>query len=106
MKVTIKGFISASKSRDYDIENKRFVERLEFGFTPYDRSMHDSSIVTIREQEFEIDVPDNLDLRDGLVANLERDKRKLTAEFQARVTSLNAQIQSLLAIENKATEAA
>lgn len=106
MKATIKGFISARKSRDYDVDNRRFVERLEFDFTTYDRSQHDSSAVTIRQQEFEIDVPDDLDLRDGLVANLERDKRKLNAEFQARVTQLNAQIQSLLAIENKPTEVA
>ncbi|KAA1012986.1 hypothetical protein FVF58_09335 [Paraburkholderia panacisoli] len=106
MKVTIKGFINARKTSRYDLDKHGYVEGMEFDFSTYDRTAHDSEIVIVRQHEFEIDVPDDFDPREGMVANLEREKRKLTAEFQARVTQLNSRIQSLLAIENNPTEVA
>jgi hypothetical protein len=38
-------------------------------------------------------------MRPGIAKGLEREKQRITAEFQARVTEIDGRIQSLLAIE-------
>ena len=100
MKVTIKGCVHAQPTRDYDSKTGGFVEGIEFAIWPCDMSgVGDSGRVFISEQEFTVEVPDGFDIRAGMVENLEREKRKAAADYQRRVTELNAQIQSLLAIE-------
>ncbi|PFH29098.1 hypothetical protein [Burkholderia sp. JKS000303] len=94
MKVQIKGFIFAERLHNTS---------LMFSFAQYDVTKYDEKVVMVAPHEFEVEVPDDLDLRVGIVANLERKKKELQAEFNARVTDINAQIQSLLAIENGAT---
>ena len=47
------------------------------------------------------DVPDDFDPRPQQVAALEAEKQKARAEFHARVTEIDRQIQSLLAIEHE-----
>ncbi|KVP76890.1 hypothetical protein WM08_14970 [Burkholderia ubonensis] len=93
MKVTIKGFIFAEPN---------IAGNLVYTFAEYDRSQLVSNVVKVREHSFEVEVPDNFDPRAALIANLEREKKKLQAEFNARVVELNGRIQSLLAIENGA----
>jgi hypothetical protein len=99
MKVTLKGFIIANKSKRYDAKTGAYVDHISYSFSQFDSSKYDANDVVVREQSFEADVPDDFDPRPGIVANLEREKQKITADFQARVTELNAQIQSALAIE-------
>lgn len=57
--------------------------------------------ILVRDEpyEFTVDVPDEFDIRAGLVANLESEKLAVMAAYQKRVTEINAQIQQLLAIE-------
>lgn len=94
MKVQIKGFIFAGTD---------FTGQLVYSFADYDRTQYDSDLVQVREYTLEADVPDEFDPRPGIVANLRREKQKLQAECAAKLTDLEAQIQSLLAIENGAT---
>ncbi|WP_175682672.1 hypothetical protein [Burkholderia cenocepacia] len=94
MKVHIKGSIFAQRLHN---------GTLMFSFAEYDVSKYDEKVVMVVPHEFDVEVPDDIDLRSGLVANLERKKKEIQAEFNARVIDLNAQIQSLLAIENGAT---
>lgn len=89
MKVTIKGAIYAVK---YD-----WSDRIFHMFKDYEPTSNE--YVKVCDHEFMVEIPDDFDMRPGLVANLEEEKRKLQADFQARVTAINAQIQSLLAIE-------
>lgn len=89
MKVTIKGAIYAVK---YDWSDTTF-----YMFKDYDPASNE--YVKVCDHEFTVDIPDDFDMRPGLVANLEKEKRELRAAFQARVTDIDAQIQSLLAIE-------
>lgn len=97
MKVTVKGFVHA--------EHEPWQKEPQFVIYPFDMSKMSNHRVLLHERDIEIDVPDDFDPRAGLVANLEREKEAITAAFQARITEINGQIQSLLAIENHAEAA-
>jgi hypothetical protein len=99
MKVTIKCFVHAEKE-PWDLEVKHTIY-------PFDMTSTSSrSLALIGEQDIEIEVPDGFDIRPSLVANLEREKEKLSREFNGKVMEINREIQSLLAIENKPTSMA
>ena len=91
MKVTIKGFINYKKDGWYDGD--------DYLFNKYDMSEH--GYVTVMPHEIAVEVPDDFDPRPHQVAALEAEKQKARAEFQARVTEIDRQIQSLLAIEHE-----
>lgn len=92
MQLTIKGFIYAQK--------EAWHTKPEFTFFDFENC---NNWVKVMPHEFTVEIPDDFDIREGLVANLEREKQKVTADFHKRVTEINAEIQSLLAIENSAT---
>jgi hypothetical protein len=96
MQVTLKGFIHAEK--------EPWDEKAKYAVYPFDMSKTSRNTVLIGEQDIEVDIPDGFDIRPGLVENLEKEKQRITAEFQARVTELNGQIQSLLALEGPVSE--
>lgn len=91
--ITIKGGVYLD-SRDSHTEGGRFVF-----FTGEAKSWDAYVLVTPHELVF--DIPDGFDPRGDLVKALEEQKRKLQAEFTARVTEINAQIGKLLAITNE-----
>jgi len=94
MKVIVNGYIIASQ--------EAWMEEPEFQFREYDSSAYAGSgevRAMVRPHTIEFEVPDDFDMRPGILANLEAEKKKITAAFQARITELDAQIQSLLAIE-------
>lgn len=92
MQIEIKGFIMFG---NYEHE-ARWGEKPYFKFSEY--SDHENFVV-VREHSFTVEVPDEFDPRPQMVEKLEAEKKKVMAEFHARVTQINAQIQSLLAIE-------
>ena len=57
--------------------------------------------VIVKEVEVTFEVPADFDPLPERIADLEAQKTKARAEFQARVTELDRQIQSLLAIEHQ-----
>ncbi len=82
----------ATKSADpSDIEN--------LSFTPYD--MADEGWVKVGEAEITVTMRDKNEIIDEQVSVLKEAKRRIQAESVARVTQIDAQIQSLLAIEYK-----
>ena len=89
MKVTIKGFINYKKDD--------WCEGNDYHFNKYDMTQH--GYINVMPHEIEIEVPDDFDPRPQQVAALEAEKQKARAEFQKRVTDIDKQIQSLLAIE-------
>lgn len=94
-KHTIKGFLTHTKS-PYD-------KKPEISFSTYRPSAeYFPHTVVIREHSFEADVADDFDPRPVMVATLEEKKRLVRAEFAKTVKDLDAQIASLLAIENGA----
>lgn len=104
MKVTISAHVHAKKAQRYDVETGKYTEGVEWELYPFDMSKTAScDRVLLGVQEVVVDVPDSFDMRDGLVRNLESEKKRLMGEFQARVTAIDNQIQKYLAIENKPT---
>lgn len=92
MKVTIKGFIN--------YRNDGWNGGCDYYFQQCDMSEY--GYVTVMPHEIEVEVPDDFDPRPKQVAALEAEKQKARAEFHARVTEIDRQIQSLLAIEGAA----
>jgi len=88
MKVTITGYIVATQ---YSWESKP-----SFTFQWYEPKQKDTVVVC--PHSFEVDVPDNFDMRPGLVANLERERQKLREEFGLRIVEIEKQISELTAI--------
>lgn len=95
-KHTITGFITATPIR-YGKERGQ----LSISFSTYRPSAEFTpETVVVREHSFEVEVDEKFDARPALVANLEEQKRIARAEFAKKVKDLDAQIASLLAIEN------
>ena len=91
MKVTIKGFIQCL--------NGGWSGGYGFNFFSCDMTPH--GYINVMPHEIEIEIPDDFDPRPQQVAALEAEKQKARAEFQKRVTEIDRQIQSLLAIEHE-----
>jgi len=53
----------------------------------------------VREQEIEIEVPDNYDPRVQQIAALEKQKQKVMADFHKSVAEINEHISNLMALE-------
>ncbi|MBY4799933.1 hypothetical protein K6W78_07940 [Burkholderia cepacia] len=87
MKVQIKGFISI---------DVHALERGQQRFHFFETDMTRHGFATVMPHEFEVDVADNFDMRTGLVANLEREKNKLLAEYKSNVKEIDGRIQSIL----------
>ena len=98
MRVAITAHVHAYKTEQYDAEKGMWNPHVVYQVFPFDIPSADRVVVC--QQKVEIDIPDEFDIRSGLVANLEEEKRKVHAEFQARITAINAKIQSLKAIES------
>ena len=96
MKVTVKGFVFWKKG---------YQEEGVFELLPWDcRELDEtnrSGRVFVKEHTTEIEVPDDFDPRPLQVAALEAEKQKARAEFHARVTEIDQQIQNLLTIEHE-----
>ena len=77
--------------------------KVEFELLPWDCRTWDARSadgrIFVKEHLTTVEVPDDFDPRPQQVAALEAAKQKARAEFQARITEIDRQIQSLLAIE-------
>lgn len=98
MQVTIKAHVHAKKTCRYDASTQTVKEGMDFEVYPFDMSGSGDRVL-VGVQEIAVEVPDDFDMREGLVKNLEAEKKRLMAEFQARVTAIDNQIQKYLAIE-------
>jgi hypothetical protein len=96
MKHTISGFIYHVS---YDFRPDEFTVCFNKSDT---MGKADPDWVLIGPHSFDVELPDDFDPRPAKIAALEEAKRKARADFAARITELDAQIQSLLAIENTA----
>ena len=101
MKVTIKAHVHAKNGLHYDAETKTHIQKTAYELYPFDMSKatYSEGRVLIGIQDVTVEIPESFDIRDGLVKNLEREKKALMAEFNKRVTEIDRQIQTYLAIE-------
>ena len=102
MKVTIKGFIYAKGMRHFDSAECKMVEGPEYSFwTSGDlhKSEHFRDLALVGPHEIIAEIPESFDPRQQLAENLKAEKKRLQAEFNKRVTEIDRQIQTYLAIE-------
>lgn len=86
--VTINGFITYEKD---------FNDKDRFSFFPF--TMEQSGYITVMPHSFEVDIPDDFDPRGKQVEQLQAEKQKAMADFQALVVSIDRKISELTALE-------
>lgn len=109
MKISIPGFIYAKGTKHFDMKLSRYVEGPEYSFHTSDTlggSEYWRDHALVGPHEIIAEIPDSFDPRQQLVKNLEAEKRRLKAEFGKRVTEIDRQIQTYLAIEVRHSEVA
>ena len=94
MKVQIKGYITYDKPWLKDDHGFKLM-----GFDPTGIT---TEYVLVREQMFEVEVPDDFDPRPQMVKELEAEKEKARADFAKRVMEIDKRINELLALEHTA----
>jgi hypothetical protein len=68
-------------------------------FVPFAYPVASADYIFVREQDIELDVPDNYDPRVQQIATLEAQKVKAMADYQKSVTDINDRISKLQALE-------
>jgi hypothetical protein len=99
----------AKGTRHFDVKTSRMIEGPEYSFWTngeLNKSEHFRDYALIGPYEISADVPDSFDPRQQLAANLKAEKKRLQAEFNKRVTEIDRQIQTYLAIEVSHSEVA
>lgn len=91
MKRTIKAFVVAQQ---YAWQDKP--EFSVLGFDPRECGLNEYAVVC--QTSFDVDIPDDFDIRPQQIAALEKRKQEVQAEFAAKVKELDDRINSLLAI--------
>ena len=96
MKVTVKGFVFWKK----DYREKGVFELLPWDCREWDEIGRNGRVF-VKEHTTEVEIPDDFDPRPHQVAAFIAEKQKARADFLKRVTEIDRQIQSLLAIEHE-----
>jgi len=89
-------FIFPRPAETWDVDSGQYVKKVEPWLWPFDSY---SELQAIGSIEVEFDFPDNLDHNTLRIEELESSKKRLQADFNARVTQIQSQINELLAIE-------
>ena len=99
--ITIPGFIYACKptSTDFLLKDKQIVGGVKYVFDAYDYSDRSEIYTKVCQYALNFDLPESFNPVNAFVANLEAQKKKVRADFQARITEIDRQINQLLAIE-------
>jgi hypothetical protein len=62
--------------------------------------MEFAGFVTVCCRDFEVEIPDDFDPRAKQIEILERDRTRISAEFSARCTEIQSEINKLTALEH------
>lgn len=93
---TVKHYLTASK---YDWQHEWEFAWCDYKYEPTPESKQ--TRIVIREQDFDLEIPDDFDPRPAMIAALEAQQKKATADYQALMTVLDGKIQQLRCIEMK-----
>lgn len=99
--ISIPGFIVAKPADSWEKGDPNVIDGMSFAFWAF----KPSAAITICEHTLTFEMPEGFDPRPQQIKALQEKERKLRAEFSKAVMEINAQIQSLSAIEHS-TEAA
>ena len=98
MQVTQMVYLIARPSSKYNPETYSYEDCVAFQVWPYDNY---SEVPAVASLEVTFEVPDNLSAKELKLAELEYERTKLMADFNARITQIQCQINQLTAIENQ-----
>jgi hypothetical protein len=98
MQVTQTVYLIARPSSEYNSETFSYEDCVAFQVWPYDNYAEVPAVASLKVT---FEVPDNLNAKDLKLAELESERTKLMAEFNARITQIQSQINQLTAIENQ-----
>ena len=96
--ITIPGFIYAKQPEDWQYTLKNVVGGVAYDFWTQ-KDMTADGYTKVCPFEMTFDLPESFNPVEGFVKNLEAEKQKVRADFQARITEIDRQINQLLAIE-------
>jgi len=100
--ITIQGFAYCKPAKSYETSNPNCIDGFTYDFIAFDPSEFSGNSVDyihIGKATITIDAPDNFDPRAGAVQALEEQRKRIQAEFQARITEIDRQISQYTAIE-------
>lgn len=89
MKTTINGFIN------FRLETYKGESKFQF----HACTMEEYGYIAVMPFSLEVDIPDEFDPRAKMVEVLQKKKREAMADFQKRITDIDAQISKYLALE-------
>lgn len=98
MKVKIPGFIAA-EALSYNSDRENVVNGVRYTHFPFPDMAPLHGQVKVMPYDLEVEIPDNFDIRPGLVEGLKQQRTDLAAEFQQKVTQIDRQIAQILALE-------
>ena len=88
---------------------KHYLTKVQWGwerepqYVLYPFAMTGEQYAIVREQNIELDIPDDFDARPQQIAALEEQRRKAKADFTVLMDTIDGKIQSLRAIDHKVT---
>ena len=99
--ITIPGFIYARKpdETDYILKEKNVIDGVKYLFDSFQFSPKSEVFTKVCDFELKFDLPESFNPVESFIANLNAEKKKAMADFQARCTEIDRQISQLQAIE-------
>jgi hypothetical protein len=97
--ITITGFAYCKPAAQYELNNQSVIDGFKYSFVHCDVSDWGDGYISAGTATLTIDLPEGFDPRAGAVKTLEEQRKKIQAEFQARMNEIDRQISQFTAIE-------
>lgn len=96
--ITITGWAYCQPAKDYECDRQNVVDGFKFDYLCIDPARI-PNYTPAGTATLTIDLPEGFDPRAGAVKTLEEQRKKIQAEFQARINEIDRQISQFAAIE-------
>jgi hypothetical protein len=95
--ITIKGFAYCEPAKSYESGQPNYVDGFRYGYCHV--KLEGAGYIHAGTVTMTINLPEGFDPRSGAVKTLEEQRKKIQAEFQARMVEIDRQISQFTAIE-------
>ncbi|MDH4481435.1 MAG: hypothetical protein QE279_01860 [Rhodoferax sp.] len=97
--ITITGFAFCKPASDWEANHPNVLDGFKYDYVHCDVSDWGDGYISAGTATLTIDLPEGFDPRAGAVKTLEEQRKKIQAEFQARMNEIDRQISQFTAIE-------
>jgi ABC-type hemin transport system ATPase subunit len=98
-KITIQGFAYCKVAKTYEHGQSDVIDGFKYDIVNCDVSDWGDGYISAGKATLTIELPEGFDPRAGAVKTLEEQRKKIQAEFQARMVEIDRQISQFTAIE-------